>query len=378
MFFGNQTPLEKKIKICRAKRTVQIKTFLASINEQEKRTFLTDMFKLEAMLTHYATVSERLLIFVDNNIIQDILQRDIHSDRKRRFYSFLAALSLAQDYYLIDVFACISPAVLFEVGGKRSNHSLAEAEKIMASVIDAMAEVGLATHLVGFNSTRDLLNLFKKISYDESQIRIAMDKVVARRWERDFSAACQYGGIRIPLSLAEEECPEIRLTYFSPWVVKWIFMHMIEKRMYRENKNQPKARALMHLGNETTFSIIKSKDMGVEGLGDIELLTYCDLTNQTIHNSPEITVGLTYDGRLYETLMARSNVVTVGSTHEGGVDNPEDSTLAFMWDIKQSEKRTKKINQRMRGYASELKVFGDEVLGISDESNQTSKTDPST
>ena len=42
-------------------------------------------------------------------------------------------------------------------------------------------------------------------------------------------------------------------------------MHMIEKRMYRENKNQPKARALMHLGNETTFSIIKSKDVGGGG-----------------------------------------------------------------------------------------------------------------
>ena len=336
------------------------------------------MFKLESMLTHYATVSERLLIFIDNNIIQDILKRDIYPERKRRFYSFLAALTLAQDYYLIDVFACISPAVLFEAGGKRNNHSLSEAEKLVASIVDAMAEVGLATHLVGFDSTSDLLNLFKKISYDETQIRMAMDKVVARRWECDFSAASKYGGMRIPLSLAEEECPDIRLTYFRPSVVKWIFMHMIEKKMYRENKNQPKARALMHLGNETTFSIIKSKDVGLEGLGDIELLTYCDLTSQTIHNSPEITMGLTYDDRLYETLMERSNIVTVGSTHQGGVDNAEDSALAFMWDLKQSQKRTRKVNQRMRGYADELRAFGNEVLGISDESDKNPKKDTGT
>ena len=214
MFLGNETALEKKIKISRAKRAVQIKTFLGSIDEQEKRKFLADMFKLESMLTHYAIVSERLLIFIDSNITQDILKSDIDPERRRRFHSFLAALTLAQDYYLIDVFAFISPAVLFEAGGKRNNHSLLEAEKLVSSIVDAMAEVGLATHLIGFDSIRDLLNLFKKISYDESQIRTAMDKVVARRWECDFSAASKYGGIRIPLSLAEEECPDIRLTYF--------------------------------------------------------------------------------------------------------------------------------------------------------------------
>lgn len=370
MLFGHETPLEKKIKISRAKRVVEIQAFLRSIDEQEKRKFLADMFMHESMLTHYATVSERLLIFIDNNIIQDILKRDVYSERKRRYYSFLAALTLAQDYYQIDIFACISPTVLFEAGGKRNDLSLSEAEKLMSKVVTAMAEVGLATHLVGFDSTRDLLNLFKKISYDEIHIRAAIDKVAALRWERDFSAASKHGGIRIPLSLAEEECPDISLTYFHPRVVKWIFMHMIEKRMYRENKDQPKARALMTLGNGTIFSIIKSKGAGVEGLGDIELLTYCDLTSQTMRNSPEITMGLTYDECLYETLMERSGIVTMGPSHEGGVDNVEDTTLALTWGLKQSRKRTNKVNQRMRQYAEELRAFGTEVLEITDRSDE--------
>lgn len=377
---NTETTLEKKIKISRAKRSMRLKAFLESADEEKKRKFLEEMFMLESMLTHYATVSERLLVFIDNNIIQDILKQDVNPERKRRCYSFLAVLALAQDYYLIDVFACISPAVLFEAGGKRNNYSLPQAEKLIASVVDAMADVGLPTHLVGFNSTRDLINIFKKISYDEIQIRAAIDEVVGRCWERDFSIS-EHGGIRIPFSLAEEECPDIQLTYFHLPIVKWIFMHMIEKRMYQENKNQPKARKLMTLGNETTFSIIKSKNVGVEGLGDIELLTHCDLTRQTMSNSPEIVMGFTYDDRLYETLMERSNVVTVGSTHQGGVDNAEDSALAFMWNMQNAAKYTDKANRRMREYGDALQKFGDEILKeffkspLSDPSNNTSEVE---
>ena len=119
-------------------------------------------------------------------------------------------------------------------------------------------------------------------------------------------------------------------------------MHMIEKRMYRENKDQPKARNLMYKGDGTVFSILKPKDGGVEGLGDIELLTYCDLASQTMNNSPEITVGLTYDKRLCETLLERLNHVTIGPSFQSGSDKPADASQAFIWSYRQSEKRTRK------------------------------------
>jgi len=358
-----ETVLEKKISTSCSKRVGNIKYFLKSASEQEKIKFFDDMYILQAMLRHSASVSERMLIFIDNNIIQDILKREVDPDRNRRFHSFIATLALVQDYYLLDLFACISPAVLFEAGGKRTNYTLAQAEALISSVIEAMACVGLATHFVGFNGARELLNIFKKIAYDEVQIRKAIDEINSRNWDRDFAGASKYGlGIRIPLSLAEEECPNVRLSYFRKGVVKWILMHMIEKRMYRENKDQPKARNLMYKGDGTVFSILKPKDGGVEGLGDIELLTYCDLASQTMNNSPEITVGLTYDKRLCETLLERLNHVTIGPSFQSGSDKPADASQAFIWSYRQSEKRTRKANRRMREYRRAFREFHDEVL----------------
>ncbi|HET7179450.1 MAG TPA: hypothetical protein VFI14_06990, partial [Chryseosolibacter sp.] len=235
-----------------------------SASDEEKRAFVGDMNKLKAMLIHYALVSERLLIFIDNNVIQDILKEGDDAKRRQRFHSLLAFLCLAEDYFLIDVFACISPVILFEAGGKNFRPTTSSVEKVVSNVEQTIAETGLSTLLVGFQSAKQLVKIFSQIASDEKRIRHAVDEVLAQTWKREFSLS--YGdGIRIPFSLAEEECPDIRLQYFHPWYVKLILIHMIEKRMYNENKDQAKARSLMRKGKSTAFSILKKKGDGVEG-----------------------------------------------------------------------------------------------------------------
>lgn len=291
------------------------------------------------------------------------LKRDADVVRGRRFHSFLALLALTQDFYLFDLFACVSPAILFEAGGKRDNLSVGALKNLLLDVEEAMAEVGLAIHFVGFDHPKDLQSVFKKIAYDEVQIRKAIDEVVAATWKRDFSND-QHGFVRIPFSLAVDETPDMQLKYFRPWFVPFIFAYMIEKRMYRENKEQPKARRMMSTVSPTTFSILKSKGDGVEGLGDIELLTYCDLVTQTGNNSSQIVMGLTYDERLYDTLMQRSGIIATGPMFEGGGDDdPDDFSRALVWSMRHEARRTRKANQRIKEYTEQLVAFHHEVLG---------------
>lgn len=356
---GRSSSLEKKVDINRAKRSQRIKHFLASASDEEKIDFVNDMQKIESMLLHYVSVSERLLIFLDNNVIEDILKQDTNRKRMQRFHSFLAVLSLAQDYYLIDIFACVTPAILFEAGGKSCKHSLVEAENIIYRVEEAIADTGLSMHRVGFDTPRQILTIFKQISWDEKTIRRGLDKVIGRHWKRQFSMGER--GTRVPLSLAEDECPNFRLRYFHPGVVKLLFMHLIEKRMYKENVDQPNARRLM-TKQTNAFSILKKKKSGIEGLGDIELLTYCDLTSQTMQKMVQITMGVTYDDNLYDTLWERSSIIHNGPVFESGGDNADDFALSFVALMQQSEKRTSKINQRMNEYAVAKRKFHNEVI----------------
>lgn len=356
---NRSTALEKKIELNRANRSRRINQFLASASEEEKDEFVKDMHKLESMLTHYVTVSERLLIFIDNNVIQDILKQDSDRKRMQRFHSFLAVLSLAQDYYLVDIFACVTPAILYEAGGKSCKHTILETENIFLEVENAIAEAGLPTHRAGFNKPRQLRTIFKQIAFDEKVIRAALDKAKGKSWKREFSQPGR--GTRIPFSVAEEECPMMRLKYFNPGVVKLLFMHLIERQMYQENVDQPKARRMMYKFSKAFF-IIKKKKTGIEGLGDIELLTHCDLSSQTMHNAPDITMGFTYDDNLHATLLNRSTVISQGSIFEGGIDSAEDFSLSLVASIQHSNKRTSKANKRIREYATAMNEFYDEVL----------------
>jgi hypothetical protein len=345
--FGSRTEseFEKAVLLARAKRRGRVETFLESAPDEAKSEFLDALSALNKMLIDHATVSERLLVFIDNNVLQDILQRE-RSDqplRRTRFHALLAFLMLAEDYYLLDVFACVSPAVFYEAAHRGTRPHL----DAFSETVDALAEIGLATHTVGISDPDDLPGLFELIRVDEGEIRLALDEIKNKSWKRNFSSGMF--GTRIPFGVAEDECPEVRLGYFDTWYVKFLLMHIIEKRMYNENSGQPKARKLMRNPQEKVFSFLKPKNEGVEGLGDIELMTYCDLSAQTIRRSPHITMGVTFDEGLRDALGRRATVQSRTSVVVGR-DGVSDGTMRISYSLKDSARRNAKADRRLEEY----------------------------
>jgi len=355
--FRKEPAFEKRIQAACAKRPQRIDKFLAGATEEDKSEFLSALSGLDKMIRHYATVSERILLFFDNNVLQDMLKHEQPemAIRKARFHALLAFLTLVQDHYLLDIFACVSPAVLYEAAHRGTR----PADIVHNEVVNLVADVGLTLHAVGYRDERGLCVLFKKIRKDEREIRRALDEIKARSWVRNF--ACDDSrGTRIPFSLAEEDCPPVRLGYFKPWYVKLLLMHLIEKRMFHENSDQVLARRLMRNPKDKAFGVLRIKGDGVEGLGDIELLTYCDLVNQTLHNSPDITMGITFDNNLSAALWDRSKILERTSII-GGVDDISDGVLRFTYMAKKNQLRIDKANARLAEYASAFMKYIDTI-----------------
>jgi hypothetical protein len=352
-----ESHFEKKILLNRALRKDKVERFLSAATEAEKCRFLSTLFSLNDDLLFHAAVTERLLLFLDNNVIQDILKHKIPTEalRNERFHALIALTLLAEDYYLLDIFACVSPAVLYEACGR----GVRAIKSTYQEVTNAVAELGLAVRMIGVHDFDDIQSTFQRIRIDELAIRSALDTIRETSWSRDFSPAGQLG-MRIPLSLAEEECPEVSLGYFNPWYVKFILIHMIEKKMYVQNKDQIKARRLMQNPQEQPFAILKSKDDGVEGLGDIELLSSCDLTAQTSARSPSITMGITFDNNLREAISKRCAVYSQAS-FDGRTDKPEESSIRFVYSMQDADRRTKKANERALDYHNAFKKYLDSL-----------------
>lgn len=354
----NESSLEKRTLTARATRRPRVDSFLASASDGDKAVFLRTLFNLNRTVRCYATTSERLFVFFDNDVLQDILKREKLDKprRKARFYALLAFLILVQDYYLLDIFACVSPAVFYEAG----NRGARPIKEIYSEVAELLAAVGLSMHAIGFNHQNDLRIRFKKIKKDEQEILRALNEIKATTWSRNFSHS-DSRRTRIPFSVAEEECPALKLSYFHPWYVKLLLMHIIEKRMFAANGDQPAARKLMQDPKDGAFDILGTKGGGVQGLGDIELLTYCDLIAQTRRDSPSITMGITFDRGLNKALRRRARILNQFSM-TCGVDDPADSTARFIYSINHNHRRTQKANARLDEYNAAFKVFFKEVI----------------
>jgi hypothetical protein len=347
-----ESNFEKQLLTSRAKREQRVKAFLESADIEARRVFLKTLAHLDGMLCRYATVSERLLLFFDNNVIQDISKQNSEGKpvHKQRVHALLAFLALAEDYYCLDVFACITPVVLYEASG-RGVRPISEVE---AEVRSLMASVGLATYSVGYSSFQDAGSLFKRIRRDEKALGNALREINDKSWARSF-VGDGLEGIRIPLSLAEEECPVVQLTYFHPWYVKFVLMHAIEKLLFAANSNKS-VRSMMMNPQEMEFSILKLKGDRVKGLGDLELLSLCELATQTLTHPPNIKMGVTFDDGLRHALLKRANVRGSLSV-DSSVDDVHDSSLRFAYWMRESEKRTRKANRRLAEYASGLQLF---------------------
>ncbi|MEM5440025.1 hypothetical protein AB4Y32_39965 [Paraburkholderia phymatum] len=348
---GTESQWDKQILAARAKRHKRVAAFLQSATEQAKEDFVRTVGDLNRSLVHHATVSERLLVFIDNNVLQDVLKHEEEPRRRARFHALLALLMVAEDHYLLDIFACVSPAIVYEAGYR----GVRPADVAYSQVMEALADIGLRTHSVGFNRPAELRKIFRRIRHDERQIRRALDEIRATSWKRDFTDK-DLLGIRIPFAVAEDECPNVRLRHFDPNYVKFLLMHIIEKQMFRENGDQKKARRLMEDPKEKAFSVIKPHGDGVEGLGDVELISCCDLSAQTVNRTPYITMALTVDGGLQNALK-RLGSVRSRATLDAGTDDVEDGVLRMMYAMRDHSRRTAKANRRVAEYGTAYEEF---------------------
>lgn len=355
---GSETPLEKEILLARAKREHQIQRFLENASDKSKAKFQEAFISLVVAIDFHMSISERLHLFIDNSVLQDIAHKDDMQQEISaiHYHALLAFLQLAEDYYCLDLFAYISPTILYEA----SHRGKMKPQDAIQNVTRLMTSIGLLTQFAGFRQPSDLPKLFKMIGRDETEILKALNTIKNTNWKRDFNSESGLG-IAIPFGVAESECPEVKLEYFSPRVLKFLLMHNIEKRMYHHNPDAPKARRLMTNPQEKEFTVIAPRKNEVEGLGDIELLTYCNLRAQTATDAPDITFAVTFDANLRNALKRQTGKLKT-VTIVGGVDDPEESALRLTYRMFNEERRTKKANRRGQEHREELNEYVEKVL----------------
>jgi hypothetical protein len=341
----------------KSQRIRTVKDFLSQCDDASRVSFREGVFATCGMFMHYATVSERLIILFDNSILQDIIQHFDRVPRRPRYNAALASFAFVEDYCLLDIFSGVTPAILFEANGGKPVEAERDFRRVSKLIQDALIGVGLDTSFIGFDTVEQLADATRRIKHDEAEILRLLSEIKAKNWNIGIRVKRHEYPLPLPLAVAESSVPGASLAYFNPWHVKWLLMHDIVKRLYAANEQSLSFRDLCKQELDRGLpSILRIRKGRLQGLGDIEIFSFCELASQTGNNSPYITMALTFDNALTAWIASRRQVLSPSPSFRGrGMAEQFAGVLTYR--IWRGHRKTEKVNKRYRENVIEFRRF---------------------
>lgn len=352
---------ENQVLISQAKRGALLCNFLKSASQKEKKEFTESFSELHSLLKGYLVSSNRFSIILDTNVIQDILSSGIDRLREIRYIATSSILYFLEDYAGATISLCITPAVLYELNNQEPISNNCQYKRAISIVEEVAIKLGITTNILRFRSDKELKELTKFLDKDSQSIKKVVEQLGSQSWTMNFNK--DNGFTSIPVAVAEDLIPEVKLYYLKPFYVKWALMNFVEKRMFEQNKKQSKARSMMSKDKDGISKLFKIKSKGdLMGLADIELLSMADLVSQNSNNSIAITSAITYDKDLLKALRRRLGSIHNGGKFEYGKDSPEDAAQLFAYQMKKSQLRSEFTAARDEFYMEATKKFLNENI----------------
>lgn len=267
------------------------------------------------LVEHYSVAYQlpgELVLVLDNSIVQDFKHRGSQAQSAARALAFVAFCRFVTLWSDRPSHLAVPAVAIYEHMGRQPAENDAHLHAVVDELLALLADTRMRVTALGFGQPRPLLEVLRDIHSDAQMLTALAQGIHGRSWKTDLRTSF---GVKIPMSLAHEAVPDqLPLRYFHPAYVKLAFSARIEREIIQQSKHDPEAQPissgeLMELLaglNGKRKAIVGGK---LQGLGDIELLQYCDLRRQHQRPAKHVFVGQTYDHDLARVLGAFSALV---------------------------------------------------------------------
>ena len=298
-----------------------------------------------------------IYLVLDNSIIQNFKNRH-KKEEWLRAVAYVAMCRFIEIFSDRKTYLCISPVSVYEFSGKKVPETEGCVQDLIAEIHKLLLPCRLKVTTIRFDAGSTPLQVFEDIHHDAEFMSVFAEQINTMNLQYDLRTP--YGGIRIPLSIANELIPDdMPLRYFSPWYVKEIFRSRIEHKIAEQSKQHPEAQPILSGELSKLFSDLNKLKRGVlKGIGDIDLLQLCDISRQYSARPGFVLLGQTLDTTLAWVLSKR-HVYSETRTIIGGsrnMDKQIKDTVSFMCSPQFSEQdeRAERINPGARYFLGEL------------------------
>lgn len=273
----------------------------------EKENFIRYFLQLVRQFLGSTGIQRNIFINIDNNILQDLKQKDSDTNRKLRslvFYSFMDFLAKQSN---LKISIVITPIIFFEFSGRNKSITYDEYTAKTKHLEELLNIFKFEIYYKYFNTYDIYIKILNDINEDEQAIIDALEKLKDVPVIKLKTNSVETFSLPYAFTLVPET---IKLRYFSYFYVHFILAAKIDKVLLEHKLNDDIRKKYIQATNSfPLFSLIKIKKGQLEGLGDIELFQECDMSNQYLLNQKHINAVMTFDENLYEVLSRRQTMV---------------------------------------------------------------------
>ncbi|UCV27579.1 hypothetical protein [Ferribacterium limneticum] len=279
--------------------------FLIDLEEKEIGQFFG---RTKAFMVNYARGYELpgpIRLVLDNSLIQAYKHKKTDRSRGIDALAYTAFCRFVSGWSDRSVCLVLSPMAIYEHLGRRLPASLKALECAVEEVFGLLSDTRLPVRLLGFDDGESLLATLTDIAADEAYLTDFVKNLDKANWQADLKAPI---GVKIPLSIAMSSLPEsMPLCYFSKLYVNEVLASRIEQHIVRQSNHDPAARPICSGELSKSLAALNTfKKNGLfKGLGDIDILSICDVSRQFQQSAGDVWIGQTLDKGLAEVLVRR-------------------------------------------------------------------------
>ncbi|WP_404789324.1 hypothetical protein [Altericista sp. CCNU0014] len=358
-----------------------------SLNNEEKSDLLQDFIFISDNLVSIYGMPEPWRLIIDNQILIDLQhkEKNKNSENNRKRYIRLIAIFMIFNFLLNysekQIEIVLTPCIFYEFNQREIPGNLKIFNSTLEEIFSLIREFGVERICYfGLDNYRIARSTLRNISYDEKEILKLIKKLKKKEMQHELyykfpsneedEDKLRIEMFRPPLFISQEIVSRYRinLRYFDRSVIRYIVACHLEDKIYSTNTQtnflKSKMKKLRNISIGMTASISKARREQLQGLADIEMIQYCNISRQFDHDINHTLYPLTFDKKLAHLLKERTKLSV--SVEISGKDSDEN-LKEKMADFEKNYKRMDLINENGKEMFEKFFCFYEDLTPLFDE-----------
>lgn len=316
-------------------------------SDEGKRSCIREALRLCHQIALGVGLGEPYYLILDNDVLNALQKPNIYRVRYIALILLFRAIKNQNRNFRI----AINPAIFFEFNGEEAFQNTESFEIGWTILERTISQTELPIFYFGLETFKKAKAQLKSIKHDIKIITTALEQINSLSWKVNLRRGF---GVTFPHAVAREECPKVKTKYFSEHHTRLFLESVIESKIIHHKDNDKYARK--NFRNKRTIEkskLLESKKGRLKGIGDLSLISLCDIGSQFHHQPDSTAIAITFDERLENSLIYHSSISIHSQPLVGGKED-ENSIEEKMTDFLNRSQKVRIANEEAQRFIAEF------------------------